>query len=234
MQKDALLRSNETKPESKPKTVSKPIPKPALSPSPEPENPEDAFWSTPAASARTLRFTDRLLEEDPDFAELSAISFDSPGPAPPKSVFARLAAGSIQTNKDSGTQTNDDVFGGPQAQEGKDEDAGEDLRDDSSLFEVQLEPELDPEIAVPDAPEVETEDNPEEEATVVLSKVTPSAPADPPLSLSEDTQPQTSMPPSDAQSSSEVSSSVTKVRVTPELENIVASVALSTLLPGPC
>lgn len=217
LQKDTLLRSNEPKPASKPKAASKPIPKPALSPSPEPENHEDAFWSTPAASARTLRFTDRLLEEDPDFAKLSAISFDSPGPAPPKSVFARLAAG-VSTNKGLDTLTEDNIFGGPEVHKDMVRDAEGDLDDESSLLEVQLEPDLDPETLVPDGPDVVAED---EERTVILSKVPSSAPADPPP---EDSQPQTAVPSTEAQSSPDSSSKLIKVRVTPELEKIVASV----------
>ncbi|KAF9245043.1 hypothetical protein BU15DRAFT_41630 [Melanogaster broomeanus] len=89
-QKDSLLRSNEPRPTGKPKVLSRPILEPQPVTSPEPEIHEEAFWSTPATSARTLRFTDKLLEEEPDFPEVSELSFDSPGPAPPKSVFANV------------------------------------------------------------------------------------------------------------------------------------------------
>ncbi|KAH0827606.1 hypothetical protein J3R83DRAFT_4331 [Lanmaoa asiatica] len=224
-QKDAILRSNEPKPASKLKAVSKSIPKPSLSPSPEPESHEDAFWLTPAAPARTLRFTDRLLEEEPDFAELSKMSFDSPGPAP-KSVFARLAAGGSPTGKALGTPLEGDRLGGPLAHEGEDEDAEEDLHDQSSLFEVQLDPEHDPETSVPGALDVEAEED--EERTVILPKAPPSAPSNPLPSLSVDSQPQTISPLTEAQSPADSSLKVTRVRVTPELENIVASVVLPT------
>ncbi|KAG8213795.1 hypothetical protein J3R82DRAFT_10507 [Butyriboletus roseoflavus] len=182
-QKDAILRSNNPEPVSKPKAASKPIPKPSLSPSPEPENHEDMFWSTPAASARTLRFTDRLLEEEPDFAQMS---FDSPGPAP-------------------------------------------DLRDQSSLLEAQLDPGHDPETSSPGTPDAEAEENLDEERTVILSKVPLPAPS------STDNRPQTAPPVAGAQSSPESSLKITKVRVTPELESIVAriwSTVGDILLPG--
>lgn len=171
-----------------------------------------------------MRFTDRLLEEEPDFAELSAISFDSPGPAPPKSVFARLAAGGVRTNKGLDSLTEDNIFGGPQVHKDNDEDTEEDLDDECSLLDVQLEPEHDPENLVPDAPDMEAEDNPDEERTIVFSKVSSSALADPPLSSSEDIQSQTTASLAEAQSSSDSSSKVTKVRITPELENVVVSV----------
>ncbi|KAF8552533.1 hypothetical protein OG21DRAFT_114974 [Imleria badia] len=234
-QKDDMLRSNEPKLALKPKAAAKPIPKRSLSPSPEPENHEDAFWSTPAASARTLRFTDRLLEEEPDFAELSAMSFDSPGPAPPKSVFARLAAGGSPTNKGLGTLSEDGVLGGPQLHEGQGEDADDDLHDQSSLLEVQLDPKHDPETSVPGAPDVEAEEDLDEDETIVLPKAPLSVPDNLLLSPTVDSQPQTIPPLAEAQSSSDSSSKVTKVRVTPELESIVAriwSTVGDILLPG--
>ncbi|KAG9316464.1 hypothetical protein JVU11DRAFT_2499 [Chiua virens] len=229
-QKDAMLRSNEPKQASKPKAAPKPIPKPSRTPSPEPEpgNHEDAFWTTPVTSGRTLRFTDRLLADEPDFAELSAISV-SPGPAPPKSVLARLAAGSATTDKHSGTLTKDNVFGGP----GEDEDA-EDLHDQSSLLE---EPELDPDASVLDAPDAETEETEEgsdEEKTIILTKVIKETPDSPLLSSSVNTQPQ---PPqlAEAQLDSDPPSKAAKVRPNPELEKIISriwSTVGDILLPG--
>ena len=158
------------------------------------------------------------MEEEPDFAQLSAISFDSPGPAPPKSVFARLAAGSISAKKGLNTLTEDDVFDEPRVQQGKGEDSADESHDESSLFEVELEPE-----DVPDGPDVDIEANPDEEKTVVLSKAPSLVPADPPPSSLED-QPQSITALAEAQSSSDSSSKITKVRITPELETIVASV----------
>ena len=228
-QKEAILRSNEPKRASKPKTAAKPIPKASRSPSPEQENHEDAFWSTPAASGRTLQFTERLLEEEPDFGALSAMSFDSPGPAPPKSVFARLTADS-PTKKGLSTLPEGDILGGPQVNEGEDDDdnAEEDLDDQSSLLEVQLDPEHDPEDSVPVAQGAEPEENPDEEATIILPKAPLSAPDNLMQSTLADSQPQTS---TGAQSSSYSSSRGSKVRITPELESIVASVVLSRLFP---
>ena len=171
-----------------------------------------------------LRFTDRLLEEEPDFVKLSAMSFDSPGPAPPKSVFARLAAGGSSTDKGLGTLSEGDLFGGPQVHE--DKDAEEDLHDQSSLLDVRLDPNHDPEHSVPGPPDVQAEDNLDEDRTVILPKAPLLVPGNPPPSSSVDSQPQTIPPLAEARSPPDSSSKVTKVRVTPELESIVASVVL--------
>lgn len=219
-QKDAILRSNEPKPASKPKAASKPVPKPPLSPSPESENHEDVFWSTPAASARTLRFTDRLLEEEPDFAELSKLSFDSPGPAPPKSVFARLAAGGSPTDKGLRTPSEGNVSSRPRLHEGEDEEVEEELHDQSSLLEARFDPQRDPETSSPGA-----EEDLDEESTIILPKVPLSAPGNTLPSPSVVSQLQT-LPLAEAQSSTDASLKLTKVCVTPELESIVASVIL--------
>ena len=168
-----------------------------------------------------LRFTDRLLEEEPDFAKLSAMSFDSPPPAPPRSVFARLAAGGTPTDKGLGTLSEGDIFGGPQVHEDEDEDTDD---DHSSLLDVQLD--LDPEPSVPGAPDSEAEEDLDEERTVILPKAPLLVPDNPPPSSSLDSQSQTIPPPVEAQSSPDSSSKVTNVRVTPELESIVASIVL--------
>ncbi|KAF8135588.1 hypothetical protein EV363DRAFT_1159092 [Boletus edulis] len=217
-QKDAVLQSNEPKPALKPKAPYKPILRPSLSPSPEPENHEDAFWSTPAASARTLRFTDRLLEEDPDFAELSTISFDSPEPAP-KSVFARLAAGGSPTNKGLVTLSEHAILGGSEIHEGEGEEAEEDLHDQSS----PLDPKYDSEASVPGAPDIEAEEISDEERTVILPKA-PLPASDNPPPFSVGNQPQTTPPSAEEQVFLGSSSKVTKVRITSELENIVARI----------
>jgi hypothetical protein len=171
-----------------------------------------------------LRFTDRLLEEEPDFVKLSAMSFDSPGPAPPKSVFARLAAGGSPIDKGLGTLLEGDSFDGPQVHEGEGEDAEEDLHDQSSLLDVQLDPKHDPEPSVPGPPDVEHEEDLDEEMTVILPKAPFLVPDNPLPSSSVDSQPQTIPPLAEVQPPPDSSSKVTKVRVTPELESIVASV----------
>ncbi|KAF5386257.1 hypothetical protein D9615_002432 [Tricholomella constricta] len=52
---------------------SKPKPKaPPLSPQ------EDSIWNTPAAAARTLRFTDNLMDEQVDLGDITTNSFSSP------------------------------------------------------------------------------------------------------------------------------------------------------------
>lgn len=150
------------------------------------------------------------------------MSFDSPEPAPPKSVFARLAAGGSPTGKGLRTPSDNNMLDGSQLHKGEDDNAEGDLHDQSSLFEVQLEPEHDPEASAPDAPDVEDEEDLDEERTVILPKAPLSAPDNqlPPSSVVS--QPQTT----EAQPSPDSSSKVTKVRVTPELESIVASVVL--------
>ncbi|KAI0371053.1 hypothetical protein BV20DRAFT_1035409 [Pilatotrama ljubarskyi] len=53
-------------------------PAPATPKSPE-DNPEETFWNTPGAAARTLHFTgDSLLDEDLDINDVSAASFGTP------------------------------------------------------------------------------------------------------------------------------------------------------------
>ncbi|ESK92943.1 hypothetical protein Moror_9016 [Moniliophthora roreri MCA 2997] len=42
---------------------------------------EETFWSTPAAGARTLRFSDNLLDEEADFGDSSMVSLASPTPS---------------------------------------------------------------------------------------------------------------------------------------------------------
>lgn len=110
--------------------------------------------------------------------------------------------------------------------EADEEDAEEDLHDQSSLLEVQLDPEHDPGIASPGAPDMGAKGVVDEEMTVMLSKAPLSAPENPLPSSSVDRQPQTIPPLAEAQSSPDSSSKVTKVRVTSELESIVARVVL--------
>ncbi|KAF9222661.1 hypothetical protein BS17DRAFT_175601, partial [Gyrodon lividus] len=220
-QKDSLLRSNEPQPTGEPKATSKPIPKPRYVPSPEPESHEDAFWSTPAASARTLRFTDRLLEEEPDFSEAPELSFDSPGPAPARSVFASLAAGDHLRDKSFGAQADDSIFGG------EDLDAKEEVIDSNSQDQSPL---LEPESSTTEpANEAEPEDEPdEEEKTVVLQKV-PSSTEDLPVS-----RPPSATPLADARPPLE-SSKIPKVRITSELECIVTKIWTTVgeiIMPG--
>lgn len=155
------------------------------------------------------------------------MSFDSPGPAPPKSVFARLAAGGSPTGK--GLRTLSRGNSGPQMYEDEDEDAQDDLHDQSSLLEAQLDPEHDPETSSPSASDVEAEGDLDEERTVILSKLHLSAPDNPPTTA-VDSQPQTVPPSAEAQSFPDSSSTVTKVPITPELESVVASVVLFTSL----
>ncbi|KAG1870399.1 hypothetical protein C8R48DRAFT_746809 [Suillus tomentosus] len=84
-QKDDILRTSNPAPESKP------APRLARAPSPltVPEAQEEMFWNTPAASARTLRFTEKLMDEEVDINDVSVMSFTSPVPRP-RSVLSSL------------------------------------------------------------------------------------------------------------------------------------------------
>ncbi|KIK91571.1 hypothetical protein PAXRUDRAFT_830719 [Paxillus rubicundulus Ve08.2h10] len=217
-QKDSLLRSNEPQLTGNPKIASKPLSNPPPVHSPETESHEDAFWSTPAASPRRLRFTDKLLEEEPDFGEVAELSFDSPGPAPPRSVFTNLVPGDNLRDKNLSAQTDDSIFGGVDAQE---EDMESDQQDQSLL------PESDP-LTTEVADEGEPKDEPdEEEKTVVLQKIPPSTapqgdlPASPPP---VNAQLPSTMPLAHAKPPPEPPSKTPKVRMTPELERIVTKI----------
>ncbi|KAF8840011.1 hypothetical protein BDN67DRAFT_904383 [Paxillus ammoniavirescens] len=201
-QKDLLLRSNEPQPTRKPKVAPKPISNPIPVHSPETESHEDAFWSTSAASPRRLRFTDKLLEEEPDFGEIAELSFDSPGPAPPRSVFTSLIPGDNLRDKSFGAQTDDSIFGG-------------------QSFLPSPEP-----LIIEAVDEREPEDEPgEEERTVVLQKIPPSTALQEHLLASP--PPVNAQPPSPLAPGTlppESSSKTPKVRMTPELERIVTKI----------
>ncbi|KIJ19009.1 hypothetical protein PAXINDRAFT_175077 [Paxillus involutus ATCC 200175] len=205
-------------PTGKPKIAPKPISNPPPVHSPEIESHEDAFWSTPAASPRRLRFTDKLLEEEPDFGEIAELSFDSPGPAPPRSVFTSLVPGDNLRDKSFGAQTDDSIFGGVDAEE----EAIESNQQDQSFL-----PEPEP-LIIEAVDEREPEDEPgEEEKTVVLQKITPStAPQEdlPASLLPTNVQPPIITPLAHAKPPPESSSKTPKVRMTPELERIVTKI----------
>ncbi|KAG2072313.1 hypothetical protein BDR04DRAFT_1051777 [Suillus decipiens] len=82
-QKDDILRISNPAP--------KPAPKLDRAPSPltVPEAQEEIFWNTPATSARTLRFTEKLMDEEVDINDVSIMSFPSPVPRP-RSVLSSL------------------------------------------------------------------------------------------------------------------------------------------------
>ncbi|KAG2153688.1 uncharacterized protein EDB93DRAFT_1134153 [Suillus bovinus] len=84
-QKDDIIRT------SNPAPKSKPAPRLARVPSPltVPEAQEEMFWNTPATSARTLRFTEKLIDEEVDINDVSVMSFTSPVPRP-RSVLSSL------------------------------------------------------------------------------------------------------------------------------------------------
>jgi hypothetical protein len=84
-QKDDILRASNPAPKSKPA----PRLAKASSPLTVPEAQEEMFWNTPAASARTLRFTEKLMDEEVDINDVSVMSFTSPVPRP-RSVLSSL------------------------------------------------------------------------------------------------------------------------------------------------
>lgn len=146
-QKDDILRT------SNPAPKSKPAPSLAKAPSPltVPEAQEEMFWNTPAASARTLRFTEKLMDEEVDINDVSVMSFTSPVPRP-RSVLSSL-----------GLPVDDDSL-----------DNGEhDIVQDDSVIP---DPSDDPEEELCNELEVNDGDG---EQTVVLKKLPSSSPPDP-------------------------------------------------------
>ncbi|RDB24854.1 hypothetical protein Hypma_008095 [Hypsizygus marmoreus] len=77
---DAL--SQHKAPQKKVPTHSRPTSKPRAPPPPISPH-EDKFWNTPAAAARTLRFTDNLMDEQVDLGDITTTSFMSPLPPSP-------------------------------------------------------------------------------------------------------------------------------------------------------
>ena len=52
--------------------------------------PEDKFWNTPVATARTLRFTDNLMDEEMEVGDISEISLKNPSASTSQSSSPRL------------------------------------------------------------------------------------------------------------------------------------------------
>ncbi|KAG2031292.1 hypothetical protein BDR03DRAFT_972865 [Suillus americanus] len=96
-QKDDILRT------SNPAPKSKPAPRLARAPSPltVPEVQEEMFWNTPATSARTLRFTEKLMDEEVDINDVSVMSFTSPVHRP-RSVLSTLGLPVDDVSLDNG------------------------------------------------------------------------------------------------------------------------------------
>lgn len=178
-----------------------------------------------------LRFTDRLLEEEPDFAALSTMAFDSPGPAPAQPVWTRLADGGSPTKKGLGTTSDGDILGEAKVHEGEGDNAEEDLHDQSMSVEAKLDPPHELENSVFGAPEVEEEEDLDDEMTVILPKAPLSVPDNLLPSSAAESQPQTTPSPAEGQLPPGSASKVTKVHVTPRLRSIVASVISSCFLP---
>lgn len=157
------------------------------------------FWNTPAASARTLRFTEKLMDEEVDINDVSVMSFTSPVPRP-RSVLSSL-----------GLPVDDDCLDNGEHDIGQDDSVVPDPSD-------KLEEE-------PPGNELEVDDG-EGEQTVVL-KMLPSSllpNATPPEGT---TPPETPLPAiSELQTPAGPPESARKpkVRMNVEIEKIVASV----------
>lgn len=147
-QKDDILRTSNPAPKSKPAPPSL-----AKAPSPltVPEPQEEMFWNTPAASARTLRFTEKLMDEEVDINDVSVMSFTSPVPRP-RSVLSSLG---LPVDDDSLDNGKHDI-----------------VQDDSVMPDPsdKLEEELGSELELNDG---------DGEQTVVLKKLPSSFPLDP-------------------------------------------------------
>ncbi|KAI6038478.1 hypothetical protein EDC04DRAFT_3090761 [Pisolithus marmoratus] len=95
LQKESLLRAKYPRERNSPSVSSESSVKPNRSdpslppPAGESDTHEDAFWSTPSLPARTLHFSEKLMDEEIKFGDVSTISFESPEPVP-YSVFANL------------------------------------------------------------------------------------------------------------------------------------------------
>jgi hypothetical protein len=109
------------------------------------------FWNTPAASARTLRFTEKLMDEEVDINDVSVMSFTSPVPRP-RSVLSSLG---LPVDDDSLDNGKHDI-----------------VQDDSVMPDPsdKLEEELGSELELNDG---------DGEQTVVLKKLPSSFPLDP-------------------------------------------------------
>lgn len=187
----------------------------------EPDTHEDAFWSTPSTPARTLRFSEKLMDEEIKFGDLSTISFESPEPVP-RSVFANLTAGGDLDGEGfddtSHSAMDDSIF-----DSGKDgDDIGLDDRPGSALSQTPKGIEIH-NHGGEDAGEEE-----EEERTVVLNKK-PSLPSQSPppaptnLLRASDADIGATVPPAEPHPP-RVATNAPKVRATPELERIVAKI----------
>ncbi|KAG2342545.1 hypothetical protein BDR05DRAFT_934910 [Suillus weaverae] len=195
-QKDDILRT------SNPAPKFKPAPQLARDPSPltVPEAQEEKFWNTPAASARTLRFTEKLMDEEVDINDVSIMSFTSPVPRP-RSVLSSL-----------GLPVDDDSLDNGEHNIGQDCSVMPDVSDE-------------PEEELRDN-DLEADDG-DQEQTVVLKKLPSSLPPNPtppegttppetPLPTNPELQTLTAGPPESARKP--------KVRMNVEIEKIVVKI----------
>ncbi|KAH7923946.1 hypothetical protein BV22DRAFT_1014298 [Leucogyrophana mollusca] len=196
-------------------------PAPKARPPPEPEPQEDMFWNTPAASARTLRFTDNLLNEEVDLGDVSVMSFTSPVP-PPRSMLTAIG--------DLGNSGGDRSLDGP-------EDVADPRINDSMMSDADAN---DDSIFAPtlDGPDEEEDGNDEGEPTVVLKKAPESPPSTSPSLVTEGpigAPPGVSTPPHPASTKPSESAKKPKVRVNNEMERIVGKIWSSVgeiIMPG--
>jgi hypothetical protein len=162
------------------------------------------FWNTPAASARTLRFTEKLMDEEVDINDVSVLSFTSPVPRP-RSVLSSL---------------------GLPADEDSLDDGGRDARPDESIM-----PDPPDEEELAEEGNQEEVDDGNEEQTVILKKYPLSSPpkhtppesnppADTPLHAHPEPQTPAAVPPE--------STRKPKVRMNSEIERIVVTIVIGS------
>lgn len=238
LQKESLLRAKEPRgrhnnPSVSSKSNLSPNHRDTSLPTPasDPDTHERAFWSTPSTPARTLRFSEKLMDEEIKFSDVSTISFDSPEPVAP-SVFANLTTGGGLSGAGfDGSAMDDSIF--DSVKDGGDMGLGG--QPESALSRPN-------EIKIGDhggggAGEEEgngEEEGEGEEKSVVLSKK-PLLPSQSPPAAHTSSLRAADVDAAVPLVESRVASNASKVKVTPELERIVAKIWSTVgeiILPG--
>ncbi|KAH9916231.1 hypothetical protein B0H21DRAFT_781976 [Amylocystis lapponica] len=159
---------------------------------------EETFWNTPGAAARTLHFTgDSLLDENVSLADVSALSFASPIPTRAKPTHKPTSA-----SRESPAERDADDIEGSTA-------------------------EVSPKTSNGIQPEARLEEEDEEQTVVLRRPAPPPIQADAPdnssfVSISPDTG--TASPEQAESLPAEAPSGRPKVKVTTELESIIARI----------
>ncbi|EIW83249.1 hypothetical protein CONPUDRAFT_164227 [Coniophora puteana RWD-64-598 SS2] len=219
--KEALLNKSQPAP---PRTKRREPPTPK--PQPAENAQEDAFWLTPAAPARILRFTENLISDDVDLSkEMPDTSFMSPAGAG-ASVVPHLQRTSILPSELTSAQERSFDFTHHSLVAGDEEEVenilgANEAADDSVVG------------AAEEAEEEDDEDEDAGDATVVLSKA-PELASEPAQSEPEP-EAQPSEPSSDAEPPAAGSGKRRKKRSDPQMDRIAAKIWASmgeTIMPG--